>query len=79
MNEPNLLYVVPDGRTGWAIQLSKRGRALAHFATLADAEIAACRLIANQGGGEVRLEIPDGRGALGERHAVDGHKGDPAG
>lgn len=53
-------YVVPHPKGGWDVKTEHAQRASTHEQTQAAAEREAKRLSANQGGGEVRIQRPDG-------------------
>jgi sarcosine oxidase gamma subunit len=54
-------HVVPNPDGGWKVVKPGGKRASAKTATQAQAEKRAKEIVANQGGGEVRVHRPDGR------------------
>jgi len=58
---PTNRHVVPNPDGGWDIKKPHASRASGHAATQADAVARAKEIVANQGGGEVRVDGRDGR------------------
>lgn len=54
-------HVVPARGGGWDVKKPGSDRASVHTATQADAVARARRIVANNGGGEVRIHGQDGR------------------
>lgn len=61
MAASNNRHVVPNPTGGWDVKAPGAKRASAHAATQAEAERRAKEIVANQGGGEVRIHGKDGR------------------
>jgi len=61
MANTNRRHVVPDEGGGWKVVKPGAKRASAKTDTQAQAERRAKEIVANQGGGEVRVHRPDGR------------------
>lgn len=62
MAKPTRRHVVPDAKTGrWKVVAPGAKRASATASTQAQAEKRAKQIVANQGGGEVRVHRADGR------------------
>lgn len=61
MPKPSRRHVVPAKDGGWKVVKPGAKRASGVFKTQKDAERRAKQIVANQGGGEVRVHRPDGR------------------
>lgn len=61
MASSNNRHVVPNPQGGWDVKAPGAKRASAHEATQAEAERRAKEIVANRGGGEVRIHGKDGR------------------
>lgn len=61
MPKSNRRHVVPDPTGGWKVVKPGSSRASVRTKTQAQAERRAKEIVANQGGGEVRVHRPDGR------------------
>lgn len=60
MTANNNRHVVPGKNGGWDVKKPGASRASAHTGTQAQAAAAACRIVGNAGGGEVRIHGRDG-------------------
>ena len=60
MTNKNSRHVVPSKDGGWKVMKPGAQRASAVAKTQAEAERRAKEIVANQGGGEVRIHRPDG-------------------
>ena len=61
MPKANRRHVVPEATGGWKVVKPGAKRASARTKTQAEAEQRAKEIVANQGGGEVRVHRRDGR------------------
>lgn len=58
---PNDRYVVHNSKGGWDVKGPKASRSSGHFRTQAEAEQRAKEIVANRGGGEVRIQGRDSK------------------
>ena len=61
MSTSNSRHVVPNPGGGWDVKAPGANRASSHHGTQAEAEQRAKEIVANRGGGEVRIHRRDGR------------------
>ncbi len=61
MSSTNRRHVVPDSKGGWKVVKPGAKRASARTRTQGEAERRAKQIVANEGGGEVRVHRRDGR------------------
>ena len=61
MTNENNRHVVPNPKGGWNVKKPHSKRASSHHRTQADALQRAKEIVANAGGGEVRIHGRDGR------------------